>query len=250
MRPPGYEPGELPTAPPRDVVSLATGVRGISQLRVQRYCFLTIQPNISVFFCGKIVRVGIFPLLCASYPTKIPFLMSNHAFRHAFACLCLVMPSLRCYSQELHPSRNLASPVHWGEGEVLPVFVCPSEEENPSSKGASSAASSEKDLSEKASKGTLHETGLATYYSAKTHGRMMASGERYDKNGFFCAHKTLPFGTKLRVVNTKNGKEVVVTVKDRGPFAKGRIVDLSNKAAEVLGMLSAGVVPVEVWVME
>ena len=105
-------------------------------------------------------------------------------------------------------------------------------------------------MSEKATKATLYETGLATYYSVKTHGRMMASGERYDKNGLFCAHKTLPFGTRLRVVNTKNGKEVIVTVKDRGPFAKGRIVDLSNKAAEALGMLSAGVVPVEVWVME
>ena len=96
----------------------------------------------------------------------------------------------------------------------------------------------------------FYETGDATYYSARTHGKMMASGERYDKNGLFCAHKTLPFGTKLRVLNKRNGKEVIVTVKDRGPFSKGRIVDLSNKAAEVLGMLSAGVVPVEVWVIE
>ena len=96
----------------------------------------------------------------------------------------------------------------------------------------------------------FYETGDATYYSARTHGKMMASGERYDKNGLFCAHKTLPFGTKIRVLNKKNGKEVIVTVKDRGPFSKGRIVDLSNKAAEVLGMLSAGVVPVEIWVIE
>ena len=96
----------------------------------------------------------------------------------------------------------------------------------------------------------LYETGDATYYSARTHGKMMASGERYDKNGLFCAHKTLPFGTKLRVLNKKNGKEVIVIVKDRGPFSKGRIVDLSNKAAEVLGMLSAGVAPVEIWVIE
>ena len=79
---------------------------------------------------------------------------------------------------------------------------------------------------------------------------MMASGERYDKNGLFCAHKKLPFGTKIRVVNKKNGKEVIVVVKDRGPFAKGRIIDLSNKAAEVIGMLSAGVVPVELWIEE
>ncbi|MBO7568798.1 MAG: septal ring lytic transglycosylase RlpA family protein [Bacteroidaceae bacterium] len=94
----------------------------------------------------------------------------------------------------------------------------------------------------------LYEQGDATYYSARTHGRMMASGERYDRNGLFCAHKKLPFGTKIRVVSKKNDKEVIVVVKDRGPFAKGRVIDLSNKAAEVLGMLRDGVVPVELWI--
>ena len=94
----------------------------------------------------------------------------------------------------------------------------------------------------------LYETGDATFYSAKTHGRMMASGEKYDKEGLFCAHKKLPFGTHIRVVNKKNRKEVVVVVKDRGPFAKGRVIDLSNKAAEILGMLREGVVPVELWI--
>lgn len=167
--------------------------------------------------------------------------MHNQIFRHLLAGLCLVVPSLRIYSQELHSSKNPALPVHWGNGEGLPLLIHPRKEQDLAPKDS---------LAETSSQGTLYETGLATYYSAKTHGRLMASGERYDKNGFFCAHKKLPFGTKLRVVNTKNGKEVIVTVKDRGPFAKGRIVDLSNKAAEVLGMLSAGVVPVEVWVME
>ncbi len=94
----------------------------------------------------------------------------------------------------------------------------------------------------------LYEKGQATYYSSRTHGRMMASGERYDKNGLFCAHKKLPFGTKIRVVNKKNGKEVIVVVKDRGPFAKGRVIDLSNKAAEKVDMLRDGVVPVELWI--
>ncbi len=94
----------------------------------------------------------------------------------------------------------------------------------------------------------LYEKGQATYYSSRTHGRMMASGERYDKNELFCAHKKLPFGTKIRVVNKKNGKEVIVVVKDRGPFAKGRVIDLSNKAAEKVDMLRDGVVPVELWI--
>ena len=94
----------------------------------------------------------------------------------------------------------------------------------------------------------LYDTGMATYYSARTHGRMMASGERYHKSELFCAHRSLPFGTRLRIVNKKNGKEVEVVVKDRGPFSKGRLVDLSNKAAEMLGMLRDGVAPVEIWV--
>ena len=97
--------------------------------------------------------------------------------------------------------------------------------------------------------GTLYETGMATYYSPNTHGRLMANGTRYDKNDYFCAHKKLPFGTRIRVVNKKNGKEVIVDVRDRGPFAQGRVIDLSNKAAEAIGMLSAGVVPVELWVL-
>ena len=94
----------------------------------------------------------------------------------------------------------------------------------------------------------LYDTGMATYYSARTHGRMMASGERYHKSELFCAHRSLPFGTRLRIVNKKNGKEVEVVVKDRGPFTKGRLVDLSNKAAEMLGMIRDGVAPVEIWV--
>lgn len=93
----------------------------------------------------------------------------------------------------------------------------------------------------------LHETGTASYYSAKCQGRKMASGERYHRDSLVCAHRTLPFGTRLRVVNKRNGKEVVVVVKDRGPFGRGRVVDISHRAAAELDMLRAGVVPVEVW---
>lgn len=96
----------------------------------------------------------------------------------------------------------------------------------------------------------VYQTGKATYYSAKMHGRKMADGSLYDKNALFCAHRTLPFGTMLRVVNKKNGKEVVVCVKDRGPFGKGLVIDLSNKAASVIDMVSDGVVPVELYIVE
>jgi len=97
---------------------------------------------------------------------------------------------------------------------------------------------------------TLYQTGKATYYSAKFHGRKMSSGKTYSKHGFTCAHRTLPFGTKLKVVNLRNQKSTVVEVADRGPFRKGVIIDLSNAAAQELDMLRAGVVSVELYIIK
>lgn len=88
--------------------------------------------------------------------------------------------------------------------------------------------------------------GEATYYSNRFHGRRTSSGERYHKDSMTCAHRTLPFGTLLRVRNKKNDKEVIVEVTDRGPFRKGAIVDLSLAAAKELDMIHAGVAKVEV----
>ncbi|MBP3228636.1 MAG: septal ring lytic transglycosylase RlpA family protein [Bacteroidaceae bacterium] len=94
---------------------------------------------------------------------------------------------------------------------------------------------------------TMH--GQASYYAGKFHGRRTSSGAIYHKDSLTCAHRTLPFGTMLRVRNTSNGREVVVRVTDRGPFARGRIVDLSLGAARQLGMVAAGVTGVEVEVL-
>ena len=88
--------------------------------------------------------------------------------------------------------------------------------------------------------------GEATYYSNRFHGRRTSSGERYHKDSMTCAHRTLPFGTLLRVRNKKNDKEVIVEVTDRGPFRKGAIVDLSLAAAKELDIIHAGVAKVEV----
>lgn len=88
--------------------------------------------------------------------------------------------------------------------------------------------------------------GDATYYSNRSHGRRTSSGILYHKDSLTCAHRTLPFGTKLIVRNPKNGCEVVVKVTDRGPFRKGAIVDLSYAAARQLGMIQQGVARVEV----
>ncbi len=93
-------------------------------------------------------------------------------------------------------------------------------------------------------------TGDATYYANKFHGRLTSSGERYHKDSLTCAHRTLPFGTLLKVLNKKNGREVVVEVTDRGPFRKGAIVDLSLAAAKEIDMLRCGVVKVEVTHLE
>lgn len=92
--------------------------------------------------------------------------------------------------------------------------------------------------------------GKATYYSNSLSGRKTASGEVYDPKKFTAAHKTLPFGTVCRVVRTDTNRYVYVTITDRGPFAgRERIIDLSYVAAERLGMLRAGVVPVRVEVL-
>ena len=95
---------------------------------------------------------------------------------------------------------------------------------------------------------SLHaqQRGKASFYSRRATGARTSSGERLHHDVFTCAHRTHPFGTLLKVKNLTNGKEVVVRVNDRGPFGRGRIVDLSWGAAKALGMLSKGVVPVEV----
>ena len=90
------------------------------------------------------------------------------------------------------------------------------------------------------------QTGKASYYSKKWTARRTASGERIHHDSLTCAHKTYPYGTLLRVTNQRNGRQVVVRVNDRGPFGRGRIIDLSWGAAKALDMLAAGVVPVTV----
>jgi len=93
------------------------------------------------------------------------------------------------------------------------------------------------------------EHGKATWYGGRFHGRKTASGERFDKNDFTCAHKKLPFGTIVRVVNLETDRSVLVRVNDRGPYGKGRIVDVSEAAAKKLGMIHRGVVKARLEVM-
>lgn len=90
------------------------------------------------------------------------------------------------------------------------------------------------------------QQGKASFYAQKFHGRRTASGERLHKDSLTCAHRYYPFGTLLRVYNPANGKSVLVRVTDRGPFVRGRIIDLSWRAAKELGIISQGVAMVTV----
>lgn len=94
------------------------------------------------------------------------------------------------------------------------------------------------------------EAGKASYYSNKLHGRKMANGEAYNRRKLTAAHRTLPFGTKVKVTNLQTNKSVKVSITDRGPFVKGRVIDLSEAAARRLNYISAGIVPVEVKVVK
>lgn len=94
------------------------------------------------------------------------------------------------------------------------------------------------------------EEGLASYYSLEAHGKRTASGERYDMYKLTAAHRTLPFGTIVRVKNLENGRSVVVRINDRGPGIKNRIIDLSFEAAKRLKMLKRGVARVRIEVVK
>lgn len=86
--------------------------------------------------------------------------------------------------------------------------------------------------------------GKASWYGPRFHGRKTASGEIFNQHELTAAHRSLPFGTRVRVTNLKNGRSVVVRINDRGPYAKGRLIDLSRAAAKHLGMLDSGVAQV------
>ena len=96
---------------------------------------------------------------------------------------------------------------------------------------------------------TGRQAGLAPWYGPGLHGRRTASGTVHTGAALTAAHRSLPFGTRVRVTNLKNGRTVVVVVDDRGPFVRGRVIDLSRAAARRLGMVRDGVVPVRLEVV-
>jgi rare lipoprotein A len=89
------------------------------------------------------------------------------------------------------------------------------------------------------------ESGVASWYGPRFQGKLTANGERFNTNELTAAHKTLPFGTRVRVKSLVNGKEVVVRINDRGPFIQGRIIDLSKAAAQAIGLIGIKKVEIE-----
>lgn len=94
------------------------------------------------------------------------------------------------------------------------------------------------------------ETGKASFYATKFQGRRTANGERFRQSAKTAAHKTLPFDTRVRVTNTSTGKSVVVRINDRGPFVRGRVIDLSQSAFKRIGNVKRGVIPVKIEVVK
>jgi rare lipoprotein A len=97
--------------------------------------------------------------------------------------------------------------------------------------------------------GTVFQTGGASFYGEKWNGRFTASGERFNTEQLTAAHKSLPFGTKVRVTNVSNGKSVIVKINDRGPFIKGRVIDLSKAAFREIENISKGVTKVKLEIL-
>jgi rare lipoprotein A len=94
------------------------------------------------------------------------------------------------------------------------------------------------------------KNGVASYYGAKHHGKRTASGERFNQHGLTAAHRQLPFGTRVKITNLNNDRSCVVRVNDRGPYSRGRLIDVSREAAEQLGMLRSGTAKVRVQALD
>jgi rare lipoprotein A len=134
---------------------------------------------------------------------------------------------------------------------LLVVASCASSRRFTNASGsATPGATSSSASSASNGKALLTLEGVASYYAHDFHGRLTSNGETYDMHGLTAAHRTFPFGTKLRVTNLENGLSVIVRINDRGPFVEGRIIDLSLGAAQAIQSVQAGTVKVRLEVLE
>ncbi len=132
----------------------------------------------------------------------------------------------------------------------LPVVISKNLKINLMNKISDFNKSENTTISEIVEKAGKKVSGIVSWYADKFHGKKTSSGELYDKNNFTAAHKTLPFGTKVKVTNTKNGKSILVKINDRGPHTKSRLLDLSKAAFSSIGSTNSGTLNVEMEVVE
>lgn len=116
--------------------------------------------------------------------------------------------------------------------------------------GQDSAGRSAPTLSTKPDTAAVAETGLASYYGVRYHGKRTASGEIFDMEKLTAAHRTLPFGTTIKVTRLDNGRSVILKVNDRGPFVEGRIIDVSLAAARELQMVAPGLAKISIAILK
>lgn len=110
-------------------------------------------------------------------------------------------------------------------------------------------SSAPKDI-DKVQEGKAFQQGIASWYGPNFHGKFTANGEKYDMEAMTAAHKSLPFGSRVRVVNLRNGMATTVRINDRGPYVDNRIIDLSKKAARKINMIGTGTAPVHLYLLE
>jgi rare lipoprotein A len=140
------------------------------------------------------------------------------------------------------PSANKSAP---GAATVAQVDMPPTNAASESAAAPSSNAIDAPNASASRQQGMWSEQGIASWYGPRFQGKLTANGERFNTQTLTAAHKTLPFGTRVRVRSLSDAKEVIVRINDRGPFVKGRIIDLSQAAARVLGFVGVKQVVIE-----
>jgi rare lipoprotein A len=138
------------------------------------------------------------------------------------------------------------SPLVGDKSSLLAVFQQPSKKAETTQRPAATTTRRRQDTSTQVAS-LAKSDGLASYYS---HGSRTASGEKFNPRELTAAHPTLPFGTRVRVTNVTTGRSVTVRINDRGPFVRGRVIDVSHSAAESLGMVGRGVAKVKLDVVE
>ena len=153
----------------------------------------------------------------------------------ALLCGCLAVAA-----QEVQTSEPVTDKTTELSGTVVETVVAPEETKAETTKA-------EEHANEVNNDGII---GLASFYAAKFHGRRTASGEKFSSKLLTAAHLTLPFGTLLKVTNPGNSKSVVVRVNDRGPYIRGRLIDLSRAAADLIGITRSGVARVELEILK